>query len=204
MQKVAGHQRAPQLGVDALGNSVFQDALVALVARMARGEPDALASLYDATAKRVYAVALHILKDDASAEEAVADVYLQAWTQSNRYDASRGSVIAWLLVACRSRAVDSLRRRSSYVVSSEDGGTPEMADEARTAEELLEAIERTHLLHGALATMTPRQQRLLALSFFEGLSHGEIARKLAMPLGTVKSEIRRTLLALRPLLQQLR
>lgn len=181
-----------------------QDALALLIERMTRGERAALSDLYDATARRVFSVAMRILRDAPAAEEVVSDVYFQAWNQSGRYDASRGPVVTWLLVTCRSRALDALRQRSSHIVPSDDGGTPESADNTCGAEELLDAIQRSSMVHRALATMTPRQQHLLALSFFEGLSHAQIAKKEQMPLGTVKSEIRRTLRALRPLLEELR
>lgn len=170
------------------------------VARMARGEEAGLAALYDATAARVYGLALRITAEAAAAEEVTSDVYLQAWQQAQRYDPGRGKVLTWLLTLARSRALDYLRRHKHHAVRPE----PATAVETTTEDDpldLLLAVERSHYLYEALQSLTPTQRQLLALAFFKGLTHAEIAAHTGMALGTVKTLLRRAMQLLQPLLE---
>lgn len=170
------------------------------VARMARGEEAGLAALYDATAARVYALALRITAEAAAAEEVTSDVYLQAWQQARRYDPSRGKVLTWLLTLARSRALDYLRRHKHHAVRSEPAAAAESTSEDDPLDLLL-AVERSHYLYEALQSLTPTQRQLLALAFFRGLTHAEIAAHTGMALGTVKTLLRRAMQLLQPLLE---
>lgn len=170
------------------------------VARMARGEEAGLAALYDATAARVYALALRITAEAAAAEEVTSDVYLQAWQQARRYDPSRGKVLTWLLTLARSRALDCLRRHKHHAVRSEPAAAAESTSEDDPLDLLL-AVERSHYLYEALQSLTPTQRQLLALAFFRGLTHAEIAAHTGMALGTVKTLLRRAMQLLQPLLE---
>src|SRR5436309_5345456 len=104
-----------ELGVQARTNPVPappDDPLEKLVGRMAAGQEGALGELYDATSPRVFGLTLRILRDRAAAEEATIDVYTQVWKQTGRYDPAKGTVLAWLLILGRSRAIDILRSRA--------------------------------------------------------------------------------------------
>ncbi|EXI66084.1 MAG: Sigma-K factor [Candidatus Accumulibacter adjunctus] len=172
--------------------------LLAAVARVVRQDEQALAELYDALAGRVYGLALRIVRQVQTAEEVTEDTFWQVWRQAPRFDPLRGSVAAWVLTIARSRALDAVRR----------GEPTEVLDEERLAaiagdgdpQDLLLAVQRQHRLHAALGTLDAVPRQLLALAFFRGLSHEEIASQMSMPLGTVKSHIRRALLRLRDLL----
>ena len=175
-----------------------QELLRSLLARVAAGEAAALATLYDATAARVYAVALRITRDACSAEEVVSDVYLQVWKTAARYDVARGPVIAWLLVICRSRALDHLRRRDDAELHPE----PEQLrpDLDRSDSEPFDdfvALERSSRVHAAIALLDDKSKHLLALAFFQGLSHQEIADHTRLPLGSVKTVLRTAMQKLR-------
>lgn len=175
-----------------------QDLLCSLLARVAAGETAALAALYDATAARAYAVALRITRDTGSAEEVVSDVYLQVWKTAARYDAARGPVIAWLLVICRSRALDNLRRRDDAELHPE----PEQLrpDLDRSDSEPFDdfvALERSSRVHAAITLLDDKSKHLLALAFFQGLSHQEIAEHTRLPLGSVKTVLRTAMQKLR-------
>lgn len=178
--------------VSPTGTGDAQQALLrSLLARVANGEVDALASFYDATVARVYAVAYRITRDAPAAEEVVSDVYLQLWQNTARYDAARGPVIAWLLVICRSRALDSLRRRDpAELHPAPEELRPDLDRADNDPFDDFAALERSSHVHTAIATLDARSQRLLALAFFQGLSHQEIADRTGLPLGTVKTVLR--------------
>lgn len=158
----------------------------------------ALAALYDATLARVYGLALRIVHRPALAEEVVEDTFFQVWRQAARFDALRGRALTWLLGMARSRAIDTLRREARYRHDSlDDASAPEPVDESAGRDELLD-IARGHAdLHRALMQLNAQPRQLVALAFFRGLSHEEIASQTALPLGTVKSQIRRAMLSLR-------
>lgn len=174
------------------------DAFRKLIGRMAQGEEAALAAFYDATAPRVYALARRIVRETQMAEEVVPDAYLQIWQQAERYDAARGPVLAWLLTVCRSRALDRLRRREAAEPHPEpDRLRPDLYREDAGPLELCAAFERSSHVRAALAELSEKEQRLLALAFFQGLSHREIAARTHMPLGSVKTVLRRAVETLR-------
>jgi len=181
--------------------------LAALIARIARQDEDALGALYDATVGRVYGMALRILRDEQGAEEVAEEVFFQVWRQAGRYDPARGRPLGWLLNLARSRALDQLRRRDealshpdpSTLHADERGGEPGFSEarEGRDPQDLLAATEAHRGLHRALAALEPVPRQMVALAFFRGLTHEEIAASTNLPLGTVKSHIRRALTALR-------
>ena len=169
-----------------------------LVQGMAQGRESALGKLYDATSSRVYSLALRILGDPASAEEVVADVYLQAWRQSARYDPQRGKIITWLLMICRSRALDSLRRRQEEEFSHpEPHSLQEVSGAADPSFDILAAMQEGSRIHEAMRRLPPIQRQMVALAFFRGYSHAEISSHTRIPLGTVKTHVRRALQSIR-------
>lgn len=169
--------------------------LPGLVARMAGGDDGALATLYDLTLGKVYGLALRIV-GEAAAEDVVAEVYLQAWRQAGAWCAERGAVLAWLLTICRSRALDHRRRREPALSHPEPETLRATAATDADPPDLLAACEDHAALHRALLTLGVEQRQVIALAFFRDLSHQEIATRLGMPLGTVKSHARRAQRAL--------
>ncbi|MCS3902046.1 RNA polymerase sigma-70 factor (ECF subfamily) [Methylohalomonas lacus] len=180
--------------------------LEALVIRIQSGDATALAELYETTIGRVYGLALRILHQPPDAEEVAVDVYNQVWDQAQRFDRERGPVMAWLLTMARSRALDRLRklgRHSQQRQQHLQASSPTYSDyEQVPVVDLLDLTETSQHIHAALAELTPAQRQAISLSFLEDLSHQEIAERLATPLGTVKSNIRRGLLRLRELLDE--
>lgn len=163
---------------------------------MARGDEDALTTLYDATLGRLYGVAIRILNNEALAEEIVTDVYYEVWQNATKYDSTRGRPITWLLTICRSRSLDEYRRRSSELRIKEAAATLDVHDEVAGPDFLLETLDQGHRLHDLISELSADQRQLLALSFFRDLTHQQISEYTSMPLGTVKSGIRRALKAL--------
>ena len=169
-----------------------EDGLDALIARIARRDETALEQLYDATAARTYALARRITRDTRAAEEVVSDVYFQVWQQAECYDPGRGRVLTWLLTICRSRALDHLRRRDpADAHPAPDNLRPDLYRDDEGPLDLLLAFERSSRVHAALGALSDRERRLVRLAYFEGMSHQEIAAHTGMPLGSVKSVLRR-------------
>lgn len=177
--------------------AVDEASLQQWIAAVVDQDQSALSSLYDALVGQVYGLALRITRQTQLAEEVVQDTFWQVWRQAPRFDAERGSAKAWVMTIARSRALDMLR--------SLDGGQCELeaetlalvqAPDGDIPPNLLMAVEQGHSLHTALAALEPLPRQLVALAFLRGLSHDEIAQCSGLPLGTVKTHIRRALLTL--------
>lgn len=170
----------------------------AALTRLARGDQNALAELYDRHARSIYSLALRILRERADAEDIVQEVFAQAWNQAGRFDTSRGAVAAWLLMMARSRAIDRLRSRRSRPETASDAAVVERMPDAAVRQDLqLLSSEQVELVKSALNGLPPPQREALELAYYEGLTHTEIADRLAEPLGTVKTRIRQAVIKLR-------
>ena len=180
-------------------NDALQKQLGQWVTFSATGDQAAFTKFYDATQRQVYGLLLRMLKNPATAEEVMMDVYLQAWRQSAHYDPSRGSVLAWLMTITRSRALDRLRASAGQMRESDDLETVSLTVAADTdsPEENSLLNERSKLVRRALAQLTPEQRLLIETAYFEGLSHIELAERFTLPLGTVKTRIRSGMIVLR-------
>ena len=182
-------------------NDSLNAAARAWIARMACGDETGMSLLYDATLGHVYGLAMRVTRDHDAAEDVAAETYLQAWQQAGRYDGERGPPLAWLLNMARSRALDFLRRRGQVMaVSVEQGLQEDISDDDPLS--LVMALQRDARLRDAIASLSPVAQRLLGLAFFRGLSHGEIAELTGLPLGTVKSHLRRAQDSLRTIYRE--
>lgn len=180
------------------------DELPGLIARMAAGDQRALERLYDLTVGKTYALALRIVRERGAAEEVVEDTYWQAWREAQRFDAARGRPLAWLLTICRSRALDALRRADPAQPTEEVERLQDAAAEPDADPlDLLQALQRGSAIRSALNELKPQARQLVALAFFRGLTHQEIADFCAMPLGTVKTTLHRACQQLKTCLSQL-
>ena len=172
-----------------------------LLQAVANKDRTAFEAFYDATTERVLSLVLRITQQIDTAEEVVSDVYLQVWRQADRFDPVRGNALAWLTMLCRSRALDTLRKNNTAPTSSaipiSEIPEPEAAD---FPQDLLIAVEQHSAIHNALDKLEPAQRQLLALAYFRGYSHSELAEFTGMPLGTVKTQLRRTISKLKELL----
>lgn len=202
------HHEAESVG-EALGalpraQALDDEALSVLIRRIGAQDDRALASLYDATASRVFGLVGRMVNDAALAEEVVEDTYWQVWRQAMRFDALRGRPLTWLLAMARSRAIDAIRRRERKAhVALDDDELAAICDELRPGpQESLAAQRGRQMLASALAALAPQPRQLISLAFFRGLTHEEIAECMGLPLGTVKSQIRRALQGLKQALAE--
>lgn len=175
--------------------------LQAWIEAVAAQDERALAALYDATFSRVFGLVRRIVRNAALAEEVVEDAYFQVWRQAVRFDPVRGAPVAWLLAIARTRAIDLLRReaRVQHEPLDDDTARTAVSPEA-AADELLALARHRSDLEQALMLLGAQPRQLVSMAFFRGLSHEEIALQTHLPLGTVKSQIRRALLTLRQIL----
>jgi len=170
--------------------------LEAVVSRIAAGDKTALSTLYELSVARVVSVARGVLNSKEDAEEIVCDVYVHVWQHASDFDSARGTVMAWLLIMARNRAIDRLRKRRGNVSLDDERGqglVATLAGDDDGPDQVLSKFQSGTAVHRALAALTPQRRRLLGLAFFRGLSHQEIAENLGLPLGTVKSHVRRAL-----------
>ncbi len=161
---------------------------------MANGDTHALAALYDRHAPLMLALSRRIVTGKPEAEDIVHDVFVEAWRRAADYDENRGSVKAWLVLRTRSRALDFRKSAGvSRTVSTGDGDWLSALADPRSADEAPDQARLRQLL----ATLNADQRELLFLGYFEGLSSSEIATRVGIPIGTVKSRVAAALAVLR-------
>ena len=166
----------------------------AALERMARGDHEALAELYDRHGRLVFSLALRVLRDQGDAEDVVQEVFSQAWRQASRYESTRGQVVAWLMNLARSRAIDRLRsRRARPETGANDVEADWILDHAPPIDEQLALSDQAERIRAAVEQLSLLQRVAIELAFYEGLTHVEIAERLELPLGTVKTRIRQGL-----------
>lgn len=180
------------------------DQLGLLVEGMRGGSEEALATLYRATVAQLHGLAMAILRNAADAEEVVCATYIQAWEGASQFDRERGPAIAWLMMMCRSRALDVRRRVRLQAQAMRDDELMLMPSADATAEDLVSLTEQASRVRGALLSLTPERRHLISLAFLRDLTHQEIADYTSLPLGTVKSHLRRAFAQLREQLEETR
>jgi RNA polymerase sigma factor (sigma-70 family) len=162
----------------------------------AQGDRVALRAIYDAEASRMLGVALRLLRRPALAEEAVQDAFVQVWRRAGSFDPAKGAARTWLYTVLRHRALNILRGevRTDLIDDFEPLG---LASEEEDAEHLVSRLSEAGALRRCLEELEPHRRRAIVLAYVHGLSHGELADRLGVPLGTIKSWIRRSLISLR-------
>tara|TARA_B100000678_G_scaffold16164_1_gene12754 strand:- start:668 stop:1237 length:570 start_codon:yes stop_codon:yes gene_type:complete len=179
-----------------------REALEAAMLRMAKGDRAALEEVYRLTNVKLFGICLRILQDRKEAEDALQDVYITLWRNADRYDGTRASPIAWLATFARNRAVDRLRsgkvRRGAVSVDEAAG----LSDDTPAADTMLIDAEREARVHSCLETLDEKQRTPIRTAFLDGRTYAELAEQAGVPLGTMKSWIRRGLLKLRECMER--
>ncbi len=174
---------------------------VELLRRVAKGDQEALLTLYDKYGRLVYSLAYRMLQDHQLAEEVTQDVFTRVWQAARSFDPKRSSFTTWLTSITRNRTIDILRRRRVRGLTG--AGEAELntaitrADERFIPEHHLEALA----VREALEQLPPAQREVLELAYFQGMTQREIAEYLNIPLGTVKTRMRLGMMKLRDLLE---
>ncbi len=184
--------------------------LAHLLARSGLGDRRAFAELYQRSSGHLFAVLLRIQRDRAQAEDLLQEVYVALWKAAGTFDAARAQPLTWMTSIARNRAIDSLRRAQSqprlYSTTTDDSDDAPhdegAADDAPGPLDLLARAGDARQLAQCMDTLSAPQRQSVALAFYDGLSHAEVAERLHEPLGTVKSWVRRALMALKDCLQR--
>jgi RNA polymerase sigma factor (sigma-70 family) len=163
---------------------------------IAQGRADAFRNLYEAEAARMLGISLRILKRRALAEEAVHDAFISIWNHAATYEPRLGSPRGWMHTIVRNRSLNILRGEARTELT--DGLEPfDVASDAESPEEAVSRLSDGEALKHCLKKLEPAPREAVILAYVQGLSHGEIAERLRIPLGTIKSRIRRSLLSLK-------
>jgi len=184
--------------------------LAQLLARAGAGDRAAFATLYERTSAHLFAVVLRICRDRAQAEDILQEVFVNAWRAAGGFDAAQSQPLTWLTSIARNRAIDSLRRAQTqpqlqtiHISDDEDSDVYDtMADNAPGPLDLLSRAADARSLSHCMQALNGQQRQSLALAFYDGLSHAEVAEHMGQPLGTVKSWVRRALMSLKACLEK--
>jgi RNA polymerase sigma-70 factor (ECF subfamily) len=187
-----------------MNNEDLSEQLIDLIQRVAARGPDAQAALkqvYDLSSGRLYGLALRVVRNGEWAEDVLQEAYLTVWRVAADYRASLSPPMAWMGLIVRSRALDLLRRQATQQVgrtqSLDDEHHDTLASDAATPLDELQGSETAWALHECLRKLENRQREVVSLAYLRDLSHSELAEQLKLPLGTVKTWIRRGLDQLR-------
>jgi RNA polymerase sigma-70 factor, ECF subfamily len=175
---------------------LMQTELVWLLGAVARGDETAFERLYEATRAKLYGVLLRILGKPALAEEVMHETYLKVWKMADRFDPATASPITWMVAIARNRAIDIVRKRGDISIDEEPdapepaaGGPPPLARREMTAE-----LKR---LLSCLGRLDSEKQRIVLLAYYSGWSRDQLATKLDIPVNTIKTWLRRSVLEIR-------
>ncbi|HZN29264.1 MAG TPA: sigma-70 family RNA polymerase sigma factor [Xanthobacteraceae bacterium] len=175
--------------------------LAAALARVAGGDRRALRIVYQDTSAKLFGVCLRILNDRGEAEDVLQEVYVTVWRKAATFDPTRASPITWLVAIARNRAIDRLRvtavSRRMEPIEAADA----VSDPAPVALERVELTQQHARLAGCLEELEPRHSAAIRAAFLDGITYEELAERMRVPLGTMKSWIRRGLLKLRACLE---
>lgn len=182
---------------------------LALMRGLVERQPDALRSFYDRYAGLVMAVCLRVVRDRSEAEQLTLDIFMELWEKPERFNPQRGAPRTYLMTVTHSRAIDRLRSRRGASASLADGVGGESSQwlqqrpdpDAAAPDEAARLRERRDAIRVALDGLHEGEREAVELAFFDDLSHPQIAERLQLPLGTVKSRIRRGLLRLADLMR---
>lgn len=180
--------------------------LAALLSRVALGDQPAFAQLYQQTSAHLYGVAVRILKDGPAAEEVLQEAFVNVWHHAASYQAAKSQPTTWLAAIVRNRCLDQLRRRELDTVTmttdDDDGKEFDLPSGDPTPVEMLLAGAEAQSVRDCVDALEAGQKQAIALAFYQGLSHAELADHMRQPLGTVKSWVRRGLERLRTCLDR--
>ena len=169
----------------------------ALIARLQRRDPQALAELYDRYGRAAYSLVLRIVRDKAIAEDLVQETFLRVWNRVHSMDTDRGAIGPWLLAIARNRAIDYLRSSAGRERNAVELDESDHAPLYREMEAEILISDQARRVKAAMDKLAPNYRTVMELAYFEGLSQSEMSVKMGQPLGTIKTWVRTALQSLR-------
>ena len=176
--------------------------LAAALVRVAGGDRAALRIVYQDTSAKLFGVCLRILKNRSEAEDVLQDVYVTVWRKAGSFDPARASPITWLVAIARNRSIDRLRSSAASRRAEPIEEASDISDPSPAASDILESAQEHRRLHGCLGELEARQSSAIRAAFLDGATYEQLAQRMGVPLGTMKSWIRRGLLKLRACLER--
>ena len=192
-----GMDRAMERPVTELRSS---DELAALIGAVAAGDRAAFRAVYERTSAKLYGICLRLLGSEAEAEDVLQEAYVTVWRNARRFDSAKASAITWLAVIARNKAIDRLRRRRPVADGLE--AAAEVPDEGPLATAVIEQKDDARRLAHCLDELDERARAMIRAAFLDGASYPELAEREGVPLGTMKSWIRRGLMRLKGCLER--
>ncbi|MGN6667746.1 MAG: sigma-70 family RNA polymerase sigma factor [Trinickia sp.] len=174
--------------------------LVQLLVQTSAGDQAAFTELYRLTSSKVFGVCLRMLRDRGAAEDMLQEVYVAVWRRAQTFDPSRASAITWLVTLARNRTIDRLRQHRESPLD-DDASDADIVDESPSPAALAERSQRRQRLEHCLEQLGAAQRDAVREAFFSGATYSELAQRAKVPLGTMKSWIRRSLMQLKGCLE---
>ncbi|MBK6982087.1 MAG: sigma-70 family RNA polymerase sigma factor [Betaproteobacteria bacterium] len=178
------------------------DRLASLLAASATGDRQAFAELYRASSAKLFAVSLRIVRERQLAEEVLQDAFVSIWNHAPDYARAKSAPMTWMAAIVRNRSLDVLRRGAREVEDVDEALASVLVDESAAPARDAERAEQKHAIGDCMGELESDQRQSIALAFFHGLTHSELAQHLRRPLGTVKTHIRRGLARLKDCLDR--
>jgi RNA polymerase sigma factor (sigma-70 family) len=176
--------------------------IAAALGRIPAGDGAALQTVYRLTSAKLFGVCLRILGERAEAEDVLQEVYVTVWRKAAVFDASRASPMTWLIAIARNRSIDRLRASRQTRTMDPIEAASEIADTAGGADRVIEGAQDYARLHGCLDELASHERAALRGAFFDGNTYEDLASRMKVPLGTMKSWIRRAMIKLKACLEQ--
>lgn len=196
MNRASGHAATTARTHAGPGASQGAIELAALLARAADGDQSAFRDFYDRTSAKLFGIILRILVERGEAEDVLQEVYVTVWRKAAEFDAARASPVTWVATIARNRAIDRLRSRSSRPSAPLDEAS-DVRDESPLADVLIDSDRDAARIQAALAALEPRHAAAIRSCYFEGLTYEVLAARENIPVGTLKSWVRRGLMRMR-------
>jgi RNA polymerase sigma-70 factor (ECF subfamily) len=187
-------------GTPTPSGAAARDDLDRIMSAVALRDRAAFETLYRRTSPKIFAICVKLLRDRPEAEDTLQDVYVTAWNQAASFNPQLSSAVTWLGAIARNRAIDRIRRRRTQPL--DEAAAEEIVDEAPTPEQLARLSNERQRLEVCLQALPDMQRTAVIDAFFTGLSYPELAARMSVPLGTMKSWIRRSLIQLKACLER--
>lgn len=174
--------------------------LVELLKQTAEGSRTSFAKLYALTSPKLYSLVYGILRNSGEAEDVLQEIYVAIWQRADQFDPGRGTAMTWLISLARNKSIDRLRQ--SREMTGQDTDRAHIVDEQATPQEAADMSQERRRLDGCIRNLEARQRGVIVEAFYTGASYAELAARLSVPIGTMKSWVRRSLLQLKACLEQ--